>query len=245
MDKARQLEKWAEKALAYYNEIAPKIDLSFYQFQKPVDFSNPTCELLIIGLNPGWNKMWKACFEAQYENKAWKFEGKKMPMEVFTAGNPWFSVKKSWRIINGLKALGLSEQLNDCRNWQYMNYIPFATTDFKGYLKRDKEKETHTFDECRKLTLEYIECLRPKRILILGTSNGVDNFPTDSEPQVLLQGNQRYIISMKIAGIPTIAIPHPSRYRQWPAEIIAAMSDMLRRSFSEEAIEFAAGRERP
>ncbi len=45
-------EEWAEKALNFYNEIAPCMGQSFWQFQTPVDFDNK-CELLFVGINPG------------------------------------------------------------------------------------------------------------------------------------------------------------------------------------------------
>ncbi len=228
MDK-KKLEAWTEKALDYYNEMAQetKLDLSFYQFQKPADFNNE-CELLLVGLNPGAGKGWG--YASQYNNPNWQpcFEGKRMTMEGFLKGNlpAWENSWKSgsWNLLKGLSLIGLGkERLDGIGNWQYINYVPFATNKFNVF--RQKAKGTDAFSRCIELTEEYIRGLGPKRIIIMGTANGVDKLRRGKDT-VLLRGRIRYIIKTTICDIPAFAIPHPS-YANWPVGAREEMSRMI------------------
>ncbi len=243
MNRRDQLQDWAEKALEFYNKTALVIDLPFYQFQKPADFDSE-CDLLLIGLNPGNRKEWEswACQFKNYDSNWYKpvdgkiwFDDKGMNEWGFLAGNPVWDKEWSnsqWKILKGLSLIGLvKDKLDGIKNWQYINYIPFSTENIKEFIDRASEKKI-PLDNFVDITTEYIRLLSPKRILFVGTKDGIDRFESWKdkaelgERKILLQGGKRFIIRTSLCGIPTFAIPHPS-YPNWPIEARNEMAHMI------------------
>ncbi len=227
MDKEKLLE-WAKNSLDYYNHVARELDLSFYQFQKPADFDNE-CNLLIVGINPGGG----GTYDSQFRNTdacVWnsptsdgmpRINEEGMTMAGFIAGNPCFGAE--WSIFKGLSLIGLGKDRLDCiGNWQFINYIPFSTKNLNTF--HNKAKGTDVLSRCISYTEEYIRILSPKRIIVLGTSSGIDCMKGKKDYKVLLHGRYRYIITSRICDIPSLAVPHPS----WPAWSAEAREQMKR-----------------
>ncbi len=226
MDK-HGLENWANEALEFYNKTAAILNSSFYYFQKPGDFDHE-CDLLLIGLHPGLNL--SEDFVSQYTNDRWKplfkitGEGTdeqkaEMTYDGLFAGNPFYTEESNWGIIKGMEKVGLDRKsLDKVGNWQFINYIPFT-----------KECNGHLVKECMEYTKQYIEAVKPKKIIMMGTREGIDIFKRTGKQEImLLQRQFRRIIKTCLSGIPTLAIPNPSRYRGWEALAKEKMTEMIR-----------------
>ncbi len=248
MNRQAQLREWAEKVVKYYNKTAPEIDLSFYQFQKSADFVNE-CDLLLIGLNPGGGGTYASQYEKPKDPKkepnCWhtpthegksRFMGNRMTVDGFLDGNPVWNKEwnnAQWSILKGLSLIGLDKDtLDGLKNWQYINYIPFSTNHIEWFYERAAKKKV-PLENFVRITTKYIHLLSPKRILFMGTANGIDQFSKwrDSadlgEFEILLGlGGRRLIIKTSLCGIPTFAIPHPS-YANWPVEARNEMAHMI------------------
>ena len=137
----------------------------------------------------------------------------------------------SWKIYKGLASIGL-DKIVESDNCQYVNYIPFNSNNFQEYLTRDKS--VGTYCQCVKLFKEYVEILQPRTILVLGTANGIDNIISPNYQEILISGRQRFLVKGNFKGIPTYAIPHPSRSYGWGTDAKAVMAEYLERIMAGE-----------
>jgi uracil-DNA glycosylase len=232
MELQKDLEKWAEKAVKYCNKTAIRDDVNkaFYAFQKPVlPFKEANRELLVIGLNPGENYN----FQAQYDNPIWEFKLKEMSLERFLKGNPCWKSYHTWNIAN-LDKIKSIKSILDADNYYFMNFIYFNTTNINEFYLLDKDGKIR--EQCVEFTNQFIKLINPKRILVLGTQEGIDKLP-NIQTKTILNSKMRLVVQAEYLGYPVVAIPHPSRYNMRKQEELQKMSDIIEQIFNGEKVE--------
>lgn len=231
MEIQKEIEKWAEKAVKYCNKTAIRVDKTFYAFQKPIlPFKEGNRELLIIGLNPGGNYN----FEAQYGNRNWEFQQKEMSSERFLKGNPEWKSYHTWNIAN-LDKIKSIKSILDADNYYFMNFIYFNTSNINEFYRIDKDGKIR--EQCIEFTNQFIKLINPKRILVLGTQEGIDKLPNIQPYHTILESKLRLVVQAEYLGYPVVAIPHPSRYNMRKPEELQKMSDIINQIFNGEKVE--------
>lgn len=235
MDLEGKLKVWAEEVVNYCNLKALEINKTYYAFQKSVlPVKEKNRELLIIGLNPGGN----FDFIGQYNNQKWKsdgrFDGKKMTVKGLLMGNPFFENYQKWDIAN-LSKLESVKSILDSDSYYFMNYIFFSTPNMAEFAKLDKNGEIR--ERCIEFTNQFIRIINPKRIIILGTQEGIDRLPNVENVETVLSSNLRLIVRANHLGFPVVAIPHPSRYNMRKQGELDLMSETIQKIFNGEAVE--------
>ena len=193
---SEELLTWAEKVIKLCKPIAEDYYLDYYAFQKPCDLKHKT---LILALNP-------------YSRFSGPFEKVENPIESHLSSKDLLMGNKQWNgyatksiIFKKLLKLKLIDDLD--LGFNYMNYVYFSTKKFEDIKK---VKEIDILSICKSLTLEFLQILKPERIIILGTSTGIDEFVSDSENLLIGNDGKRLIVKAKIDEYDAFAIPHLS-----------------------------------
>lgn len=209
-----ELKNWAEEVVLKCNQIAKDYNLDYYAFQKPCNLGYET---LILALNPYQNYT----FPSQKTNKIVNIS---MTSERLLLGNSaWNNYNTKGRIYTKLFKMKFIDDLK--LQFNYMNYVYFPSRKFKDV---NRLKDIDLLSICKDFTLQFLKILQPKRIILLGTDSGIDQF--DTEKEVLLEKDgKRLIIKGEINGIDLYAIPHPSWLNDYE---IAAIDINLREIFS-------------
>ena len=205
------LKKWAEKVINEISPIARKLNKDFYPFQSAVK-NNP--EILFLGLNPGGG----STYESQSKKDEWEFINsydeenqpiKMMKPERLLNGNPFFDKNsEDWKYIKGLRRILLFNEALNSDNYVLGNYYYLSTADFK---EAEKVEHKEVIEKCKGLTYEMINLIRPKLIVILGTSKGIDQLKEFKNQKLVLSGHhQRLLITATYGETKAIAILHPS-----------------------------------
>ena len=114
-------------------------------------------------------------------------------------------------------------------DFNYMNYVYFPSKKFNDIKKL---KEVDILKTCKELTLDFINILKPEKIILLGTTSGSDQFNIEGSTLLSLN-NKRLIVKGKIDDIDVYAIPHPS----WLSDDeLAAIDINLRQIFKNEKL---------
>ena len=108
-----KLEKWANKVVDTYDEIAHKVNMSYYT-QSNLSIIKRSPKVLILGINPGSTGAYK-----------------KISAETFLKGNKFFSASVKWHIWTGLikifKAGGIQDILENEEEFVFSNIFHFDT----------------------------------------------------------------------------------------------------------------------
>lgn len=201
-----QIIKWANKYVPKFNDLS-KLYATPYYTQSPLNLINHQIDLMIIGINP------KGSIGEG---------GREMSIEQFLSGNPcWASRinhegKNTWTFNRGAHFfLGYDnfydpEDIDNDKKTIWTNLSPFESKQGNNDLKKE------LMEEGLKSTLELIEILKPKRIVLLGI-----NAFRQIEKAMGNDGKVEYLPVYKnvksqvgrINQIPTVCVPHPSG--QW------------------------------
>ena len=130
-----ELQQWAAEVIEKISPIAEEINLAYYPLQSEAKM-NP--ELLIIGLNPRAEDEKIACLDSQRNNPIWEFEDGKMTVERILKGNPCYSEKDTWNVMEGIENTDFIKKAIKDNSYCFMNYIFFSTKD-ENALKNLKE----------------------------------------------------------------------------------------------------------
>ena len=201
-----ELQQWAAEVIEKITPIAEEINLAYYPLQSEAKM-NP--ELLIIGLNPRAVNEEEARIDSQKNNPIWEFKDGKMTVERLLKGNPCYSEKDTWNVIEGIENTDFIKKAIKNDSYCFMNYIFFSTKDESTLksLKRFKNIE----EICVALTKKFIEIVNPKQIIVLGVTAS-DELVSNKE--TVLQGdNARLIVKGTISNRDALAIYHPSRLK--------------------------------
>lgn len=194
------LENWAKRVIDKVSKVASEAELDFYPLQSEAKM-NP--EIMFLGLNPGGG----ATYESQCNNLDWGPKGIPITVERLLLGNPDYEKNaQNWSIIKGLNKIPSFAHVLSNGDYVFANYFYLSTPDFNDVPKKYK----NALALCERLTYEFIDIIKPKKIIILGTSSGIDRLSI-TRRKVLLQGfRQRLLMSGYLNDIPVYAIPHPS-----------------------------------
>lgn len=204
----QQIRTWAEKWVSKFNEQKH----NFYT-QSPLDVIDGEVDTMIVGINPG-------------------SEGGEMNEEIsvdeFLRGNKHWEeryqadgeAQKDWaNFLNGVHAfLGYDrkqnpESIDNDKKTVWTNLTPFDTN-------REKDLAKSLLSLGAAATLELIEIVKPKRILLLS----VDAFKVldrvKTEGYTIEHKNAFHdkvnIQVGRIDGIPAYSVCHPSGRHHWP-----------------------------
>ena len=203
-----ELEQWAAEVIEKITPIAEQIDSAYYPLQTEAKM-NP--ELLIIGLNPRAAAEDEAGLGSQKNNSIWEFKDGKMTTERLLKGNPCYSEKDTWTVIEGIENIDFVKRSIESGNYCFMNYIFFSTKD-ENALKSLKEFKSIE-KTCVALTEKFIEIINPKQIIVLGVTAS-DKLVTNKK--TILQGNNaKLIVEGNVSGRKAFAIFHPSRLKSY------------------------------
>jgi hypothetical protein len=161
--------KWLEEVVEKCHEFALKLDIDFYVFQTPCDIYNP--DLLIIGINPGGGKGYKKMLENE--------QLEKRPIESLLYSVNTLTTKPYWEIERNEKGADFMRSrmnsvftkengLNKTLEKAVMMNMCYFNTEDESLLNKTISKEVQDF--CADKTLEFIEILNPKNILIISSS---------------------------------------------------------------------------
>lgn len=223
----QKLIAWAEKVIDKVTPIAMKEDKSYYPMQTQAKMYP---KLLIIGLNP--RDTYNTTYESQVENPNWGFKEGKMTVDGLLYGNPFIKDFSTWYLSKGLKSLPVLMDFINNDEYCFMNYVYLATNNFNDALSMKE-----TIQVCSELTKEFIQITKPQHVLILGTANGFDLFPSIYDKKLILKGHINRLLlkgKMDIADFQTItvyAIPHTSRWI-YSKEEIEALNTNLKETFT-------------
>ena len=201
-----QIVRWANKSISKFYELSEKHKTPYYT-QSPLDIISQPVDLMIIGINPKGNA---------------GIGGRKMSIEQYLKGNPsWeerFNAedKICWRFNQSVRFfLGYDdfyhpESIDNDEKIVWTNLSPFESKQGNNDLKRE------LMQEGLKSTLELIEILQPRRIILLGI-----NAFQQIEKAMIGQERVEYTSVFdniksrvgRINQIPTVCVPHPSG--QW------------------------------
>ena len=203
-----ELQQWAAEVIEKITPIAEEINLAYYPLQSEAKM-NP--ELLIIGLNPRAVNEEEARIDSQKNNPIWEFKDGKMTVERLLKGNPCYSEKDTWEVIEGIENTDFIKKAIKNDSYCFMNYIFFSTKDEKDLKALPKFKEVE--DTCVSLTKKFVEIINPKQIIVLGVTAS-DKLVTNKK--TILQGNNaKLVVEGNISERKVFAIYHPSRLKAY------------------------------
>ena len=214
-----KLTIWANKVIDIITPYAENIDRDFYPLQSPI---KTHIDVLFIGLNPGGG----ATYSSQKNNSSWKFENGRMTANKLLQGNPQFKdALNEWSLLKGLKQIDYFNQILHADNYLLTNYYYISTSDFDVVKKDPAQKDA--LIKCKELTLELINLIKPKTIIVLGTSNGIDKLPFTNKKTILNGSYKRLLVSAEFEGIRVFAIPHPSTLAISQEEVSALNTNLI------------------
>ncbi|WP_144282108.1 hypothetical protein [Chryseobacterium echinoideorum] len=225
----KKLIDWAEKVINLCTPIAQKFNLEYYPLQSKAKL-NP--DILFIGLNPGGGYG----YECQINNPDWEFDkiNSRLTADRILNGNPSFDrefLAGKWKYGNGLRKIDFFKNSIDKYDFVFTNYVFYSSRRFSE-INKNEFKEA--IQENIKLTLELIDIINPKNIIILGTGSGIDQI--SKKNKLILQGfRKRLLVQGEINGKIVYGIPHPS-YNNFSEED-EAISDTLEKLLNGEPIE--------
>lgn len=198
------LQNWAQNTIDLITPYAESLNRDFYPLQSSV-LSKEKIKVLFLGLNPGGG----ATYNAQKTNAKWEFVNNKMTAERLLKGNPYFEEgAKSWPLIKGIKRIHFLKEVLESGSFLLANYYYISTPNFKE--AQSDECHLKAIAICKQQTLDLVRIVNPELIIVLGTSNGIDQLPFTDKKVILNGYNQRLIVSAEFEGKQVFAIPHPS-----------------------------------
>lgn len=210
-DFLKRRDAWLNEVSDKCHEYALRIDRDFYVFQTPVDTYQP--DLLIIGINPGGDKK----YSQTLEEKGYK----KRPFDDLAYSTNILVEKPQWEIDAKLKGANtmrsrfrmVFNKENDLdhilENTVMMNMFYFNTKTAEEI--KDIVGEIRSY--CRMKTLEFIEIINPKNILILGSTQVLKEMGV-----IDFENIAKFVKQGKLGERVTLSIPHYSAYSYYSKE---------------------------
>lgn len=201
-----QITEWADKYVPKFNELSVKYKTPYYT-QSPLKDIDQAVDLMVIGINPkgdlGSGAQEKSVEEYTQGNPCW---GKRFDTE----GKICWNFNQRARFFLGYDNFYHPESIDDDKKVVWTNLSPFASKNGNNDLKKE------LMQVGLQSTLELIDILQPKRIVLLGI-----NAFRQIEKAIGNNGKVEYSAVYsnvksqvgRINQIPTVCVPHPSG--QW------------------------------
>ena len=160
------LEKWADETINLYNPIAQTVQLGYYT-QSVLSRIKRSPDLLILGINPGsgGGSVRQSGTELLDGNPCFKGKSdEEIIFDLFKRYDPQ-TRRHGWDLLNKIKKmLGFAgkQTLNDLDKFVLSNMVFFGT-EHQGDIPKEINQEV-----CAKKTLELIDILKPKVVLLIG-----------------------------------------------------------------------------
>lgn len=205
MNIQEDIVKWAEKYVPEFNKLSSLYNTSYYT-QSPLNCIDDEVDLMIIGINPMGNANNGSC--------------QKTPKE-YLSGNPFWTTRFNeedkivWnfnqraRYFMGFNDFRHDESIDNDKKTVWTNLSPFESRNGNNDLGKE------LMEIGIKSTLELIDIIHPKRIVLLG----INAFKQLEKSQVSGKIEYSKVFSNikaqvgRINNIPTTCLTHPSR--QW------------------------------
>ena len=207
MNIQEKLEKWAEKTVDAYHQIAKREDVNIaYYTQSDLSLLVEMPELMIVGINPGYDGGIKNKTGEELLKGNPCFEGKDI-IKVMSEDRDENKKIKGWalwhKIHKMLDFTGKGKLLEKSDNFVLSNMIFFGTTKESQIPKIKKE-------ECAKQTIKLISILHPKVVLLLGSqSRKLFDRVSENKLEVLVPNSMYHCMSGKSH---VLAIKHTAYY---------------------------------
>ncbi len=220
----KKRDTWLNEVSDKCHEFALNLDLDFYVFQTPVNTYNP--DLLIIGINPGGKKKYSLTLkEKGYKKRPFNDLG--YDINTLVEKPKWeidAKVKGADTLRSRLKMVFNVENRLDgvLENTVMMNMFYFNTST--AVEIKDVTAEIRAF--CNMKTLEFIEILNPKNILILGSTKVLKEIGVKDVKNIAEAVKQS-----KLADRTVFSIPHYGAYAYYSKENSKKMAVALEKNF--------------
>ena len=159
-----ELADWAEKTVEVYNPMAQSTGLGFYT-QTPLRNIIKSPDLLILGINPGYGGGKEIMTGEELLKGNPCFEGKDI-IKVMSEERDENKKIKGWALWHKIHKMlgyaGKGELLEKPDKFVLTNMVFFGTAH-QGQIPKKIDQEY-----CAKQTLELIDILKPKVVLLLG-----------------------------------------------------------------------------
>ena len=203
MNIQKELIDWAKETVEVYNKQST--NLGFYT-QTPLCNITQTPDLLILGINPGYDGGIKNKTGEELLKGNPCFEGKDI-IKVMSEDRDENKKIKGWalwhKIHKMLDFTGKGKLLEKSDNFVLSNMIFFGTTKESQIPKIKKE-------ECAKQTIKLISILHPKVVLLLGSqSRKLFDRVSENKLEVLVPNSMCHCMSGKSH---VLAIKHTAYY---------------------------------
>lgn len=160
-----ELLDWAEKTINVYNPMAQRTGLGYYT-QSVLDRKSLNPDLLILGINPGAaGGSIMTAKELLQGNPCFIGKKDKEIIDIYFNNYDPQKRKKGWDLmvkIRKMLELAGKQTLEDLDKFVLTNMV-FIGTAKQGQIPKEINQ-----DVCAKQTLELIDILKPKVILLLG-----------------------------------------------------------------------------
>ncbi len=237
MNIQEKIEKWAEKTVKKYHEIASRkeVNLAYYT-QSDLSLLSEEPKLMIIGINPG-NPFGITPYTEQCNNKNWSYLYKDpYDKNHLLKGNyckeegkpsSWDNHKR-WKYWTGLKAClsqtDLSTKIDDDSKIIVTNASFFSTKKADG-VSEALLKETIPY------TLDLINQANPKHVIFLSGRKCFERLCHLSKSSRLFQFEYKYVCGNiyigKLNGKLCIGIPHPAYKTNEELNLVASVIPSL------------------
>jgi len=206
MNIQEEIVKWAEKYVPEFNKLSEEYNTSYYT-QSPLNCIDGEVDLMLIGINPKGNLGKGSSVKTS---------------EEFLTGNPYWSERFNkedkivWdfyqraRFFLGYDDFRHNESIDNDKKTVWTNRSPFESKNGNNDLPRE------LMEIGIKSTLELIDIIRPKRIILLGI-NAFEQLEKSQEGQNIQYSKVFSNIKAQVGrinNIPTVCIDHPCS-RHW------------------------------
>lgn len=206
-----EVKKWAEKYVPKFNELSKKYQTAYYT-QSPLNVVEGNVDTMVIGINPkgclgGGEKVFDSADDYLKGNPTWA----KRFLADGSINPDWKKFLAGSHTFLGYDHFYHPESIDNDQRTVWTNLSPFVSAN--GH--KDLYKELMT--EGVKSTLELIEIVKPKYIVLLGKNAFMalkkNSEASDTAIEYTHVFSNRAAQIGRIYKIPAVCVVHPSR--QW------------------------------
>ena len=250
MNIQEEIEKWAEKTVREYHEIASRkeVNLAYYT-QSDLSLISEEPELMIIGINPG-NPFRKPTYTEQCNNKNWSYlSNNPLDKNHLLKGNycrekgkpsSWDN-HREWGYWNGIKKCLSHTYLEDIIDND--SKIIITNASFFSTPKANEISESLLIKTIP-FTLNLIDKTNPKHLIFLSGKKCFERLCHLSKSSKLFQFEYKHICGNIYIGLLNnkfcIGIPHPAYKTNEELNLVASVLPHLVNSENYGSVDIAS-----